>query len=155
LPGVCSPPPDLIASKTVKANHEIALRNHGRHDPRNDCAGLEPPAIDLDVPPGHGVVCLRRANFTIKWACPDQRCVGRNANGVSVVYLPRHGYTGADQLRYTVRSPRGPMTYSVSLTIEPDSPPSPGVVPADISSPASAATPQAPGPIPMCPALVS
>jgi hypothetical protein len=40
------------------------------------------------------------------------------------------------------------------LTIEPDTPPSPGAVPADIGAPAGDA-PQSPGPIPACPALVS
>ena len=152
-PSVCSPP-DQIASKTGKADHEIVLRSHGRHDPRNDCADLEPPAIDLDMPPGHGVVCLRRANYTIKWACGDLHCVGRKVNGVSVVYFPRPAYTGADQLRYTVHSPRGAMTFSVSLTVEPNDQPSSGAVPADISAP-SGDTPQSAGPIPACPALVS
>jgi hypothetical protein len=152
----CSAPPQ--PSKTGKANHELVLRTYGKHDPNKDCASLEPPRINLDQPPIHGVVCLRRTDYTIRWVCSNRsaHCVGRKANGVSVVYLPRHGYIGADTLVYTVHMSPGPVTFNTSLTIEPDAPPSPGAsaVPADISAPAGD-TPQSPGPIPMCPALMS
>jgi hypothetical protein len=152
----CSPP-QQTASKTGRADHELVVRSFERHDPNNNCASLEPPRVDLDLPPSHGVVCLRRAQFVIRWVCNTNRsayCVGRKASGVSLVYRPRHAYTGADELRYTVHLPTGPLTFSVSLTIEQDDPPSPGAMPADISAPAGD-MPQSSGPIPLCPALVS
>jgi hypothetical protein len=74
--------------------------------------------------------------------------------GVRIVYLPRHGYIGADTLRYPVRSWIGRITYSVDVTIAPDTSTSRNAVPADISSPAND-TLQSPGPIPACTALAS
>jgi hypothetical protein len=46
------------------------------------------------------------------------------------------------------------MRFSFNLTLVPDTTPSRNAVPADISAPADD-TPQSPGPIPACPALVS
>jgi hypothetical protein len=73
---------------------------------------------------------------------------------VSVVYLPRWGYVGPDDLRYTVVFPQARHSVYVDLTVLPDRPGSPGAVPADISSPYTE-SPQSLGPIPACTAIVS
>ena len=139
-------------SRTGKADHERPLMGYARFD--RNCVGTELPIIDLDVPPSHGVVCLRRSDIRLQnvYGSPDQHCLGQKVSGVRIVYLPRHGYTGADTFRYTVHL-RVRITNTYNLTIEPDAPPSPDAVPADIS--AADDTPQSPGPIPACPALVS
>jgi hypothetical protein len=143
-------------SKIVNADHEIAIRGYALFD-RKTCAGLEPPAVDLDVPPGHGVVCLRRNNHMplrlLQEGAP-LRCLGKITSGLRVIYLPHHGYTGADTMRYTVHYHPRKITYTANLIVVPDVPPSPGAVWADISGAAGDA-PQSPGPIPPCPAPVS
>lgn len=144
-----------IRSKTGKADHELLLGGHAKFNHVN-CASLEPPVIDLDVPPSHGVLCLRREKIELRFVYQERslHCVGQKVNGVRIVYMPRRGYTGVDTLRYVVRFQIGPVTYTVNLTIEPNVPPSPGTVPADTTAPAGDA-PQSRGPLPVCPALVS
>lgn len=145
----------VTLSRTGKADHELMVWGHGTLNP-TDCSPLEPPpAIDLEAPPGHGILCLRPANYLIGNTFGEaDYCLGKKTSGVYVIYLPRHGYTGADTLRYTARPPRGRITVNANLTIVPDTPPSPGPVPADISAPGND-TPQSLGPIPACTALVS
>lgn len=78
------------------------------------CVSREPPVIDLQVPPDHGVVCLRRADMKTSEVYSGQgsQCLGRKAAGIAVFYLPPHGYMGGDALRDAVRSPLGPITYT-------------------------------------------
>ncbi len=141
-------------SKTGKADHEILLGGHAKFN--NDCSSREPPVIDLDMPPSHGVLCLRREKIELRFVYHERslHCVGQTVSGVRIIYMPRRGYTGVDTLRYVVRFQIDPVTYTVNLTIEPNVPPSPGTVPADTTAPAADA-PQSRGPIPECPALVS
>jgi hypothetical protein len=142
--------------RTGAADHQVVIRSHVLFD--SNCVSLEPPVIDLDAPPGRGVLCQRRVDdIVINVLQPGSplRCLGKKTSGVLVVYLPRHGYTGADTVRYIVHFPgRSPVTYTANLVIVPDTPPSSGAVPADISAPADDA-PQSPGRLPLCPALVS
>jgi hypothetical protein len=143
-------------SITRKANHVVPLGAHGNHNATN-CAPEEPPIIDLEVPPSHGVLCVRREEYHARqvYTSDSEHCKGRKVSGVRVLYRPHHAYTGVDTFRYAVRSPRlGPMRINFNLTLVPDTPQSRNAVPADISAPAND-TPQSPGPIPACAALVS
>jgi hypothetical protein len=110
----------------------------------------------LEIPPSHGVLCVRPAEWELQITYTSEaiRCVGHKVGGIRVVYLPRHAYAGVDTLRYVVRYKLGSMTVNYNLTIEPDTPPPRDAVPADSSAPAND-TPQWPGPIPPCSALVS
>jgi hypothetical protein len=139
-------------SKIGKADHELVIRGYVRTDA--NCAGVEPPAIDLDVPPVHGIVCLRRTDDVLIEHASNTRCLGRKISGVKVVYLPRRGYAGSDSLRYIIRFPRITITHTANVTIVPDAPASSDAVPGDISAPTDN-VPQSPGPIPACTALVS
>jgi hypothetical protein len=148
------PPAPKTLSVTGKADHELIVGGAG--DGLTDCAPVTPPVIDLDAPPSHGIVCLRPADYVIAETYGfSDHCLGRKTSGVYVIYLPRHGYTGADSLRYTVRHSRGPATSNLNLTIAPDTSPSPGALPADFSAPGNDPPPQSLGPIPACAALVS
>ncbi len=151
------PPAPKTLSITGKADHELMLWGAGEMNPGNtaDCAPAKPPAIDLDAPPSHGIVCLRPADYIIGETYGfNDHCLGKKTSGVYVIYLPRHGYTGADALRYTIRFSKGPATVNFNLTIVPDTTPSPGALPADITAPGND-TSQSLGPIPACTALVS
>jgi hypothetical protein len=159
LPWPSPPSRSQTLSKTVNADHQIGIFRYSYFDSKT-CAGREPPsAIDLNLPPSHGVVCLRRRNdrpieFQPPSLWPDAplHCRGKIAPSLGVIYLPYRGYTGPDTFRYTVRS-RNPITSTVNVTVVPDVPPSPDAIPADIAP--SDDTPQAPGPIRPCTALVS
>jgi hypothetical protein len=96
---------------------------------------------------------LRRGPYKIGRVYESQsvRCLGQKTSGVSVVYLPRRAYTGADTLRFAVRTRLGPITVNFNLTIVPDAA---GVAPLDIGAPADMLL-QSPGPIPACAGLVS
>jgi hypothetical protein len=154
-------PAPIILSETGKANHELGLRPHGHLD-ATKCVAMEPPVIDLEIPPSHGVLCVRPVEWQLQITYTSEaiRCIGHKVWGIRVVYLPRHAYAGVDTLRYVVRYKLGPMrtltpmTVNYNLTIVPDALSLLGAVPADIGSPADN-KPQSPGPIPACTALVS
>jgi hypothetical protein len=155
VPWILAPVPHTATvSRTGNADHELLVWTQGLLRPI-DCSPVPPPAFDLEVPPSHGIVCLRPTNYPIgfTWGLMDH-CLGKKGSGVNVIYLPRHGYAGADTLRYTMLAPVYPEKITVNLTIVRDVPALPGAVPADISSPAND-TPQSSGPIPPCSALVS
>jgi hypothetical protein len=148
-----------VISKFGNANHELMVRGHTQTD--ENCVFRRLPDIHLDVPPRHGILCLRPADdVPIVWVPPGatdraRLCLGRRVSGARIFYLPRHGYIGADTFRYTALfEKRFRFTRDVHLMIVPDVPPLPGAVPADIIGPAND-TPQAPGAIPTCAALVS
>lgn len=104
-------------SKIGKADHELVIRGYARIGA--NCAGVEPPIIELDVAPRHGIVCLRRADDILLKYGSGTRCLGHKATGINVVYLPRHGYVGSDSLRYIARFPRRPITHAANVTIVP------------------------------------
>ena len=145
---------DQHITKTVRAAHDVVLEGYARTNP--SCDGIEPPALYLDKPPDHGLVCFRIGDMKLHAAIVGNltQCLGRKIRGVSVVYLSGSEYTGPDDLRYTVVFPEARHGVFVDLTVLPGRPNSPDAVPADISAPASAA-PQSSGPIPACTALVS
>jgi hypothetical protein len=150
--------PPITLSETGKANHELGLRPHGHLD-ASKCVAMEPPVIDLEIPPSHGVLCVRPVEWELQitYTVETIRCIGHKVWGIRVVYLPRHAYAGdVDTLRYVVRykDKLGPMTVNYNLTIVPDAPSLFGALPADIGSPADN-KPQSPGPIPACTPLVS
>jgi len=45
-------------SKSTKAAHEVFLEGYARAN--NNCEAIDPPKINVDQPPEHGIVCLRR-----------------------------------------------------------------------------------------------
>jgi hypothetical protein len=154
LPNLAEP---AVLSKFGNANHEIMVRGHTQTD--ENCVFRQLPDLRLDAPPRHGVLCLRPADdvpirYLLSGATERGRlCLGKRVSGVRIFYLPHHDYTGADTFRYTALfSKRYRFTRDVNLMILPDVP-SPGAVPADLAP--AGDTPQAPGPIPPCAALVS
>jgi hypothetical protein len=139
---------------TLKANHYGQVENHTNLNAR--CEGLEPPTINLDEPPQHGVVCLRIRDNIIRSVVTAalRGCIGHKIRGIRVIYLPRYDYTGSDTLSYTVRYLNGQMKVDASLTIVPDEPESRDTVPPDINAPENDVL-QPKGPVPECTALVS
>jgi hypothetical protein len=156
VPSFCSPAvaQDQHITKTTKAAHDVVILGYARSN--QSCNGIEPPALYLDKPPDHGAVCFRTNDIRLREAIVGNltHCLGRKISGVSVVYLPYWGYVGSDDLRYTVVFPQARHSVYVELTVLPDPPGSPGTVPADISAPYTE-SPQSPGPIPACTAIVS
>jgi hypothetical protein len=152
----CSPAvaQDQHLTKTAKAAHDVIIMGYARSD--QSCRGIEPPTLTLDKPPDHGTVCFRVADMKLSEAIVGNltQCLGLKIRGVSVVYLPRWGYTGPDDLRYTVVFPEARHSVYVDLTVLPEKRSSAYSVPADISAP-SAESPQPSGAIPACTALVS
>jgi hypothetical protein len=141
-------------SKSTKAAHELFLQGYAQTD--SNCASVEPPAINLDQPPEHGIVCSRRGYLYLRNVEDGNlaHCLRRKAFGVHVLYLPRKGYAGKDEVRYTVQFPGTQHKVQVNLTVLPDEPQSRTAVPGDISAPDNE-IPQLSGPIPVCTALVS
>jgi hypothetical protein len=152
----CSPAAaqDGHLTKTTEWAKAAVILGYGRAN--QNCEGVEPPALYLDKPPDHGTVCFRKSNIRLREVIVGglPQCVGRKVRGVSVVYLSRWGYAGSDNLAYTVVFPQARHSVHVDLTVLSNRPNAPGTVPADISSPA-AESPQSPGPMPECTALVS
>jgi hypothetical protein len=151
-----SPPWPTTFSKIGNADHQIGIVRYPSFDSKT-CAGREPSAIDLDVPPAHGIVCLRYRNdrpilFSYPWPGAPLHCRGKIVPSLGVIYLPYRGYTGPDTFRYTVRG-HNAITYTANVTVVPDVPPSPNAMPADIAP--AGDIPQAPGPIHPCAELVS
>jgi hypothetical protein len=112
------------------------------------------PTLLLDKPPEHGFVCYRRDMVTMRnifdGADRVQHCLGRQIRGLRVVYQPRMGYGGLDDVRYTVVFPKSRRTIFVDLIVLPGQ----SRAKDDVASPADIA-PQSAGPIPECAALVS
>jgi hypothetical protein len=147
-------PPAAAATISVigSMDHQITIRDHAHAD--DNCIVRDPPAIDIELPPHYGVVCLRRIDdVPLQYPLPGSRarhCVGERVDGVRVVYLPRRGYIGADMFRYTANIPgRVRFSYNVNLTVVPNGPPSPAV-PTVIGNAL-----QLPGRVPPCTAWVS
>jgi hypothetical protein len=152
----CSPAlaKDVHLTKTIEAAKAIVVSEHARS--RDNCEGIEPPALYLDKPPDHGTVCFRPGNTTPAEIMTGNatQCLGRKIAGVRVIYLSRWRYTGRDELRYTVVFPEARLTIYLELHIVSNLPGSPGTVPPDISAPSGEAS-QSPGPMPECSALAS
>jgi hypothetical protein len=153
---LCSPAPaqDRHLTKTTKADHDVAILGYGQAN--QSCEAIEPPSIYLDKPPGQGSVCFRASTIKLREAIVGNlmHCIGRTIRGVTVVYLPRSGYTGPDDVRYTVIFPSARHSVYVDVTVVPDSLSSPGTLPADIGTDAVESS-QLSGPMPACMALVS
>src|SRR5260370_12800161 len=78
-------------SITRKADHVISLGAHGNHN-ATTCAPEEPSVIDLEVPPSHGVLCVRREEYPARqvYTSDSEHCKGHKMSGLRVLYLPRH-----------------------------------------------------------------
>jgi hypothetical protein len=154
---VFSPSVPQNISKSGKANHELFLLGHGMLNSLT-CATAAPPTIFLEVPPSHGIVCQRPLDYPVGNVAASNsiHCIGQKTNGVSVIYLPRHGYAGADSLRYQSYGSNlnDAATFIFNIAIVADVPPPSDAVPGDINAPAND-TPQLPGLLPVCTALVS
>ena len=125
-------------SITGSADHPIVIRDHAHAD--DNCIPRDPPAIDIEAPTRYGLVCLHRVNdVPLRYPLPGsaaRHCVGEKVSGVRIVYLPRNGFTGIDMFRYAAFVPqRFRLPYSVTVTIVPDVPPSPGAVQVVINAP--------------------
>src|SRR5690349_13988345 len=57
-------------SITTKAASVQLLRTHARIS--SACTVIEPPRISVEVPPAHGIVCLRRRSFVLRTLVEDQ-----------------------------------------------------------------------------------
>jgi hypothetical protein len=154
LPSTSVRAQDQHLAKTVKAGHAASISGYARSN--GECEGVEPPGLYVDTPPQHGIVCFRTSKIMLREAIVGNLtyCVGRKIGGVTVVYLPRWKYVGADTTRYSVVFPEARRNIDVDLTVVPDRPDSPDQVPADINGPAVESS-QSPGPMPRCTALVS
>jgi hypothetical protein len=145
---------DQHLTKTTEAAKAVSILGYSRSN--QSCEGIEPPALYLDKPPDHGTICFRPGNIKLSEAIVGglTHCLGRTIRGVSVIYLPRWGYIGPDDVRYTVVFPQARQSVYVDLTVLSSQSGSSGAVPPDISAPAME-SPQSPGPMPACTALVS
>lgn len=143
---------DMHFKTTTQAATNVALRGYWRAD--KNCEPREPPpALLLDKPPEHGTVCFRRDVVKMQNVVVGeglQHCIGRQIRGLKVVYRSKAGYSGPDEVRYTVVFPKAKQTVLVDVTVQPgefrsnDNP----VAPPDDPL-------QSAGPMPECAALVS
>jgi hypothetical protein len=123
-------------SKTGRADRELQLNGFVRVDGK--CAGMEPPRINLDRPPAHGIVCLRQGDVVLKYALKGTaaRCLGHKAPGIRVFYRPHDGYVGKDEVGFTAHFPDGQINVDVDVTIVPDERPATKTAPHDAGAPA-------------------
>ena len=140
-------------SKSGKADQELPLNGFVRVD--DDCAGIGPPRINLDRPPAHGVVCLRPAEVVLKVLVKGTpaRCLGRKALGAVSFIVRMMGIRVKTRLVSPLNFLKSQMTLDVDVTIVPNGRPAIKTAPADAGAPAEQ-TPQVPGPLPVCAALV-
>lgn len=142
--------------RIVRAGEDTKLAGYSRVN--QNCEEITLPILTLQQPPKHGVVCSQRGDTWLQRGYPMEgtlmHCVGKKSTGLHVVYLAPIGFTGGDQLRYTVRYSTTDHPVEFDLTVVPPLPDAPLPVPRDITNPAVAA-PQRPGPIPPCSAVVS
>ena len=141
---------DQHLARTTKAGHEIKILGYARAN--QGCEGIDPPSLFLDKPPDHGSICFRPSRLKLKEAIVGNliQCVGRQVSGVTVVYIPQAGYTGTDEVKYTVIFPEARHVVYVDLTVVPGQPNSAGVA---LGDPNFSADKQ--GPIHACTELVS
>jgi len=137
--------------RTAQPATSVVIRGYWRAD--NNCEAKEPPALLFDKPPEHGIVCFRRDEVTMsKVIVGDglQHCLGSRIRGLKLIYQPRLGYSGPDEVRYTVVFPRMRRSVSVDLTVLPSQfqPKNDHTAPAEEPL-------QSPGPVPECAPLVS
>jgi hypothetical protein len=139
--------------KTTSAGRALNLQGYARAD--RSCTGLDPPGITIEVPPEHGVVCLRRDKMKLDSVIENdlKHCLGHVISGFFVTYLPRRAYVGSDQVIYSVRFPTKEHMVQFDLQVLPYQP---GAIaePKDISDPIDEKA-QMPGPIPACTVPVS
>jgi|ERR1700756_1958469 hypothetical protein len=140
--------------KTTSASHDVVIEGYARTN--NKCESIDPPTVYVDRPPMHGIVCSKNGELLLRKTVENDLShrLSKRAQGIQVVYLPRKGYVGSDTVRYTVRFPTAQHAVEVLLTVLAGGLQSPGVAPPSIDDPASDVR-QTPGPLPVCPALVS
>jgi hypothetical protein len=104
-------------------DREISILSYARANQR--CEGIDPPSLYLDKPADHGSVCFR-VSTTIRLLDAIvgnlTHCIGRQIRGVTVVYIPRAGYVGLDEVRYTVIFPQARHSVFVDVTVVPGQP---------------------------------
>jgi hypothetical protein len=151
---ICSPAwaQDQHLVRTTKADREINILGYARAN--QSCEGIDPPSLFLDKPPEHGSVCFRPSKLKLQEAIVGNftQCVGRQVLGVTVVYIPQTGYSGTDEVRYTVIFPQARHVVYVDLSVVPGQPKPAGVAQGDGNF---AADKQSQGPIRACTELVS
>lgn len=109
-----------------RTDHQLLLNTHGDLDPPT-CEVRPLPAIDLEVAPAHGAVCVRRKQETFGGA--GTGCTAFKAAAVAVFYVPHRGYNGTDKLRYAVRSDKGPDSFGYTVGVANDVSPTPTMQP--------------------------
>jgi hypothetical protein len=141
-------------SASGPADHQILIREHAGWD--HNCDAAPHPSILLDEAPLHGQVCAEIDNIKIRsmYYGTQLQCIGREVRGISLIYRPYPGYTGADGIRYSVQYPSERRSVSVSVTVIPEQQVVRRAMPSSVAVPAPDAR-QAPGPVPGCAAFVS
>jgi hypothetical protein len=142
---------DAHFKKTAQPATNLVIRGYWRAD--KNCEAKEPPMLLFDKPPEHGIVCFRRDEVTMYNVVVGdglQHCLGRRIRGLKLIYQPRLGYSGPDEVRYTVVFPRVRHSVSVDLTVLPSRFHSKDDLTAPVEGPL-----QSPGPVPECAPLVS
>ena len=114
---------DERLARTAKMDREITIHSYARAN--QSCEGIDPPPLYLDKPAEHGSVCFRvSTTIRLQDAIVGNltHCIGRTIRGVTVVYIPRAGYVGLDEVGYTVVFPQARHRVFVDLTVVPGQP---------------------------------
>jgi hypothetical protein len=114
---------DQRLARTTKMDREISILSYARAN--QSCEGIDPPSLYLDKAADHGSVCFRvSTTIRLQDAIVGNltHCIGRRIRGVTVVYIPRAGYVGFDEVRYTVIFPQARHSVFVDLTVVPGQP---------------------------------
>ena len=141
---------------TAIAGHEKVIVRAGQLNVK--CELLNLLTFNLDSPPRHGIVCTRQLDFNAINAGISGKgahCIGREVKGLALIYLPRSGYSGADEFQFTARGKAPPATTTiVDVNVRPDKPEGSNALPRDVAAPVPEVV-QPSGPVPACAALSS
>jgi hypothetical protein len=109
----------------TKFNHEVVIGRHAQWN--NNCGSAGLPSIKIDKPPGNGKVFTTSGIYTISRSYTgSMRCKDKKVNGIFLIYAPRPGFIGTDEVSYQVVYHAGgnyqrAQNFSVRVNVTPSS----------------------------------
>jgi hypothetical protein len=91
-------------SRTMASGQVLRLGHFSNVNP--DCTSKGTTTVRISSAPTHGVVRMRTESAFSNFATQKQ-CETRKVHGVTVEYMPEHGYLGSDTVGLDVISPGG------------------------------------------------
>ncbi len=136
--------------QSAPVDRSVTIREHAGWN--RDCVAIPPPPLFLIEPPSHGKVCAKAQVITIKsmQAGTESQCIGREVDGLRLIYQPDASYDGEDALVYGVQYASRLRAVAVKVDVGATAPGTASIADADLAFQSR----QTPGPMPTCPQYV-